>query len=81
MQLEFLKSLPVNYKGKVLDCGYRLDFMIEGKLIVELKSVDKLQKIHEAQILTYMRLSNQNIGLLTNFNELMLLNGLKRFLL
>ena len=46
------KPLPVNYKGVLLECGYRLDFMIENNLIVELKSVDKLQKIHEAQILT-----------------------------
>lgn len=51
------KPLPVNYKGVDLECGYRLDFMIENKLVVELKSVDKLQKIHEAQILTYMRLT------------------------
>jgi GxxExxY protein len=51
------KSLPVNYKGTALECGYRLDLLVEDKLIVELKSVDKLQKIHEAQILTYCALA------------------------
>jgi GxxExxY protein len=64
-----------------LECGYRLDLLVEDKLIVELKSVDKLQKIHEAQILTYMRLSHLNVGLLINFNEIMLKNGIKRFVL
>ena len=75
------KPLPVNYKGVLLECGYRLDFMIENNLIVELKSVDKLQKIHEAQILTYIRLTQLNVGLLINFNETMLRNGIKRFVL
>jgi GxxExxY protein len=75
------KPLPVHYKGVDLDCGYRLDFMIEDKLIVELKSIDKLQKIHDAQILTYMRLTRLNVGLLINFNEVLLKNGIKRFVL
>ncbi len=75
------KALPVNYKGIALECGYRLDFMIENSLIVELKSVDKLQKIHEAQILTYMKLSHLKVGLLINFNEVLLKNGIKRFVL
>jgi GxxExxY protein len=75
------KPLPVNYKGTELDCGYRVDLLIEDTLIVELKSVDKLQKIHEAQILTYMRLSNTSLGLLINFNETLPKNGLKRFVL
>jgi GxxExxY protein len=73
--------LPVNYKGVTLECGYRLDFMVENKLIVELKSVDKLQKIHEAQILTYMRLAHLTVGLLINFNAVMLRDGIKRFVL
>lgn len=73
--------LPVNYKGVVIDCGYRLDLMVENKLIVELKSVEKLQKIHEAQILTYMKLAGKSIGLLINFNETVLKNGIKRFVL
>jgi len=73
--------LPVNYKGVVLDCGYRLDIVVENKLIVELKSVEKLQKIHEAQILTYMKLTGLSAGLLINFNEIVLKNGIKRFVL
>jgi GxxExxY protein len=81
LAFERQKSLPVNYKGTALECGYRLDLLVEDKLIVELKSVDKLQKIHEAQILTYMRLSHLNVGLLINFNEIMLKNGIKRFVL
>jgi GxxExxY protein len=75
------KPLPVSYKGVALDCGYRLDFLVENKLIVELKSVDKLQKIHEAQLPTYMRLAHLNVGLLINFNEIMLKNGIRRFVL
>ncbi|MGZ4968851.1 MAG: GxxExxY protein [Methylobacter sp.] len=74
------QQLPVNYKGVELDCGYRLDLVVENKLIVELKSVDKLQKIHEAQILTYMKLTGLSVGLLINFNEILLKNGIKRFL-
>jgi GxxExxY protein len=75
------QQLPVNYKGVELDCGYRLDLVVENKLIVELKSVEKLQKIHEAQILTYMKLTGLNVGLLINFNEILLKNGIKRFVL
>jgi GxxExxY protein len=73
--------LPVNYKGVELDCGYRLDLVVENKLIVELKSVEKLLKIHEAQILTYIKLTGLNIGLLINFNEILLKNGIKRFVI
>jgi GxxExxY protein len=75
------QQLPVNYKGVELDCGYRLDLVVENKLIVELKSVEKLQKIHEAQILTYMKLTGLNVGLLINFNETLLKNGVKRFVI
>ena len=73
--------LPVNYKGVVLDCGYRIDLVVENKLIIELKSVDKLQKIYEAQLLTYMKLTGLGVGLLINFNEIVLKNGIKRFVL
>ena len=75
------KPLPVNYKGVVLDCGYRLNLVVENKHIVELKSVEKLQNIHEAQILTYMKLTGLSVGLLINFNEIILKNGIKRFVL
>jgi len=74
-------SLPVAYKGLTLDCGYRVDMIVEGRLIVELKSVDSLQPIHEAQLLTYMKLANIGTGLLINFNTGLLKNGIKRFVL
>ena len=69
IEYETQKSLPVSYKGLDLDCGYRVDMVVEGKLIVELKSVDTLQPIHEAQLLTYMKLANIKTGLLINFGS------------
>jgi len=72
------KSLPVEYKGEMLDCGYRLDLMVEDRLIVELKSCEELQPIHEAQLLTYLKLTNKKIGLLINFNVPVLKDGIKR---
>jgi len=73
--------LPVEYKGIKLDCGYRVDMLVEDKLIVELKSVEKILPIHEAQILTYMKLANIKVGLLINFNNNLLKDGIKRFVL
>ena len=73
--------LPVRYKEILLDCGYRIDLLINGELIVEIKSVETLLPIHQAQILTYMRLANLPIGLLINFNVTKLRNGIKRFVL
>jgi GxxExxY protein len=73
--------IPIKYKGIKLDCGYRIDMLIDEKLILELKSVDKVQGIHEAQILTYMKLANIRTGLLINFNVAMLKEGIKRFVL
>ena len=73
--------LPVIYKGVHIDCGFRIDLLVEGSFIVELKSVDSLLKIHKAQILTYMKLANIKTGLLINFNTKMLKNGIKRFVL
>ncbi len=73
--------LPVEYKGLKLDCGYRIDLLIDNSLIVELKSVAQLLPIHEAQILTYMKLSRVGMGLLINFNVTRLKDGLKRFVL
>jgi len=75
------KEIPVKYKDVKIDCGYRIDLVIENSLIVELKSVEKLLPIHEAQILTYMKLANIKIGLLINFNVKILKNGIKRFVL
>jgi GxxExxY protein len=70
--------LPVSYKGVKLECGYRLDLVIGGKLIVELKVVEALLPIHEAQILTYLKLTGKTVGLLINFNVPVLEAGLKR---
>ena len=72
--------MPVTYKGVNLDCGYRIDLLIEDKIIVELKSVEKLVPIHEAQIMSYMKLANINKGFLINFNVELLKNGLKSFI-
>ncbi|MDH3960749.1 MAG: GxxExxY protein, partial [Desulfuromonadales bacterium] len=75
------KALPVLCKGINIDCGYRVDLLIEDKLIVGLKSVEKMLGVHEAQLLTYMKLSGINLGLLINFNSKVLKDGLKRFVL
>ena len=72
-------SLPVDYKQIRLDCGYRIDLFVDNSLIVEVKSIDQLLIIHEAQILTYMKLAKVNVGLLINFNVEMLKKGVKRF--
>ncbi len=72
-------SLPVNYKGQLIDAGYRIDLLVEDKVIVELKSVEDLTKVHEAQVITYLKLSGIKLGLLMNFNELVLTRGIKRF--
>ena len=73
--------LPVRYKDVLLDCGYRIDLLVSGNLIVEVKAVEMLLPIHQAQILTYMRLAKIPIGLLMNFNVTKPQNGIKRFVL
>jgi GxxExxY protein len=73
--------LPVRYKDILLDCGYRIDLLGSGPLIVEIKSVEALLPIHQAQILTYMRLAKSPLGLLINFNVTKLQNGIKRLVL
>ena len=78
---ELQRPQPVEYKGLKLDCGYRIDLLVEGKLILELKSVSKLTGVHEAQLLTYMKLSGIKTGLLINFNVVKLKDGIKRFVL
>ncbi len=70
---------PVRYKDVLLDCGYLIDVLVENQLIIELKSVEKLLGIHEAQLLTYMKLAEIKIGLLMNFNVTKLKEGIKRF--
>ena len=72
---------PVEYKGIRLDCGYRIDLLVEDRLLIELKSVDTIKGIHEAQLLTYMKLADIRTGLLMNFNVRKLKDGIKRFVL
>ena len=71
-------SLPVDYKGVKLDCGYRLDLVVDEQLIVELKAVDQTTGLHQAQLMTYMKLSKVSLGLLINFNVTRLVDGVKR---
>ena len=73
------KPVPVVYKDIKLDCGYRIDLLVENSVIIELKSVESFNPVHEAQILTYMRFANKPIGLLINFNVLILVQGLRRY--
>jgi GxxExxY protein len=73
--------LPVQYKGILLDCGYRIDLLVSGDLIVEIKSLETILPIHHAQTLTYMRLAKVPVGLLINFSVAKLQNGIKRFVL
>ena len=78
---EVQKGMPVNYKGVELDCGYLVDLLVEDKVIVELKAVSKITGVHEAQILTYMKLAGVKTGLLINFNVALLKEGIKRYVL
>jgi len=70
--------VPVTYKGVILDCGYRLDLLVQETVILELKSVDRIHPIFEAQLLTYMRMLHKPVGLLINFNVPILRNGIVR---
>ena len=70
--------LPVTYKGKTLDIGYRIDLLVNDEVVVELKTVESILPIHEAQTLTYMRLGGWQVGLILNFNVTILKNGIKR---
>jgi len=71
-------TVPVEYKNTKLECGYRLDLLVENSIVVEIKSVEKLMPVHEAQLLTYLRLGHWNIGLLINFNVSLLKDGVRR---
>jgi len=72
------QPMPVVYRGVRLDCGYRTDLTVENEVIVEVKSVARLEPIHEAQLLSYLKLSNRRVGLLMNFNVKLLRHGLRR---
>ena len=71
-------KLPVRYKEKELDCGYRVDILVERSIILELKAVDSIAPIHKAQLLTYLKISNLQLGFLLNFNVPVLKNGIHR---
>ncbi len=78
IKFERQKSLPVAYKGVNLDCGYRLDILVEHLVILELKAVSRIEPIHEAQLLTYLKLAGLKLGLLLNFNVPVMKSGIRR---
>ena len=81
ISFERQKPLPLEYKGIKLDCGYRMDIVVDNKVVIELKCVDKITPVHEAQILTYLKLSKIKVGLIINFYTEVLKNGIKRLVL
>lgn len=78
LSFERQKPLPVKYKGIKLDCGYRLDVVVEELIILELKSSERIEPIHKAQLLTYLKLTGLNLGLLLNFNSVVMRDGIVR---
>ena len=78
LSFESQKPLPVEYKGKRLDCGYRLDVVVENAIILELKSCERIEPIHKAQLLTYLKLSGLHLGLILNFNVPLMRDGILR---
>ena len=81
LTVERQKPVPVVYKDVKLECGYRIDLLVENRVVVELKSIESLAAIHEATILTYLRLSGRRLGLLINFNVNVLRDGVKRYII
>jgi len=81
LKVEKQKAIPVVYKEIKLDCGYRADLIVEDKIVIELKTVDEFNPVHEAQILTYLKFADKKLGLLINFNVLRLKVGIKRYIL
>ncbi len=80
LHVEKEKALPIVYKEVKLDHGYRIDLLVENRVVVELKHVESLTEVHEAQILTYLKLGGYEVGLLINFNVKLLKSGLKRYI-
>ncbi len=77
--VERQKPLPLVFRGQTLDCGYRLDLLVEGKAVVEVKSIERFERVHAAQLLSYLRFSKSKVGLLINFNVKWLVrDGIKR---
>ena len=81
LQIERQKQVPIIFKEVRLECGYRLDILVEDVIIIELKTVEAINRVHEAQILTYMKLASKPIGLLINFHVPLLKDGIKRYAL
>ncbi|MBI5325954.1 MAG: GxxExxY protein [Ignavibacteriae bacterium] len=81
LKVEKEKELPLVYNSVKLDCGYRIDLLVEDKLVLELKSVEALNDLHLAQVLTYLKLGNYKLGLLINFNVLKLKDGIRRVII
>jgi GxxExxY protein len=82
-KLEFRRQVPVPvvYKGVKLECGYRIDILVAGSVVLELKSIEAIAPVHEATLLTYLRLSGNTLGLIINFNVTILKDGIRRFVL
>jgi len=79
MFVERQKPLPLVYRGQTLDCGYRVDLLVDGLVVVEVKSIERFERVHAAQLLSYLRLSGSKVGLLINFNvKRIVRDGLKR---
>jgi GxxExxY protein len=78
LSVERQKTLPVNFNGRILDAGYRLDLLVEGQVIVELKAIEAIGRIHVAQMMTYLRFSGCKVGLIINFNVTYLKDGIRR---
>ena len=81
LTVERQKTLPVVYKGVRVDCGYRMDLLVAGRIVVELTAVDRFEPIHLAQLLSYLRLANLSVGLIINFNVRQLIRGVRRVVL
>jgi len=77
-KVERQKELPVKYRNVTLDCGYRMDLLVEDKVVVEVKAIEPLHPVHKAQLLSYLRLSGHKVGLLINFNVTVLKTGIRR---
>jgi len=81
LRVETQKDVPIRYKDVQLECGFRMDMLVEGAVVEEIKAVEKVIPVHQAQIMTYLRLAGIQTGLLINFNEVLLKQGIQRFVL
>lgn len=81
LKVEKEKAMPLIYENVRLDCGYRIDLLVENKVVVEIKSIENINEVHIAQTLTYMKLGSYRLGLLINFNVYLLKDGIKRLII